>query len=116
LVCFISGLVPRINNLVVCWLLFLDLAQTAFSSHFAFGALVSSWRDPGVFVQLPWSSCSIPVLTGLSEKVPLAERLFLQPCSLGQCPDILCLVRLFPPRVPDLLSMLKLVGQADLRS
>ncbi|KAF8182834.1 hypothetical protein K438DRAFT_1975475 [Mycena galopus ATCC 62051] len=50
---------------LVCWLLFLDLAQTAFSSHFAFEALVSRWGDPAVFVQLPWSSCSIPVLTGL---------------------------------------------------
>ncbi|KAF8152777.1 hypothetical protein K438DRAFT_1623224, partial [Mycena galopus ATCC 62051] len=51
--------------LIVCWLLFLDLAQTAFSSHFAFEALASRWGDPAVFVQLPWSSCSIPVLTGL---------------------------------------------------
>ncbi|KAF8152802.1 hypothetical protein K438DRAFT_1987814 [Mycena galopus ATCC 62051] len=50
---------------LVCWLLFLDLAQTAFTSHFAFEALASRWGDPAVFVQLPWSSCSIPVLTGL---------------------------------------------------
>ncbi|KAJ7649047.1 hypothetical protein DFH06DRAFT_1208866 [Mycena polygramma] len=50
---------------LVYWLFFLDLAQTAFTSHFAFGILVTGWGDPNVFAHLPWSSCSIPVLAGL---------------------------------------------------
>ncbi|KAJ7788517.1 hypothetical protein B0H14DRAFT_3892409 [Mycena olivaceomarginata] len=50
---------------LVYWLFFLDLAQTALTTHFAFGILVSGWGDPVVFAQLPWSSCSVPVLAGL---------------------------------------------------
>ncbi|KAJ6592590.1 hypothetical protein B0H19DRAFT_1245447 [Mycena capillaripes] len=49
---------------LVYWLLLLDLAQTAFTSHFAFGILVSGWGNPEVFSQLPWSSCSVSVLAG----------------------------------------------------
>ncbi|KAF7348889.1 hypothetical protein MVEN_01409100 [Mycena venus] len=49
---------------LVYWLLFLDLTQTALASHFAFCILVSGWGNPLVFIQLPWSSCTVPVLAG----------------------------------------------------
>ncbi|KAJ7623849.1 hypothetical protein DFH06DRAFT_1305270 [Mycena polygramma] len=49
----------------VYWLFFLDLAQTAFTSHFAFGLLVTSWGDPAVFAKLPWSQCTVPIMAGL---------------------------------------------------
>ncbi|KAF7328353.1 hypothetical protein MVEN_02550800 [Mycena venus] len=33
-----------------------DLLQTAFSSHFSFAVLVTSWGNPAVFAKLPWTS------------------------------------------------------------
>ncbi|KAF7324501.1 hypothetical protein MKEN_00490800 [Mycena kentingensis (nom. inval.)] len=44
----------------------LELGQTAVTSHFAYSTLVTSWGDPTIFVQLPWSSLAPPIFTGIT--------------------------------------------------
>ncbi|KAF7303059.1 hypothetical protein MKEN_01269400 [Mycena kentingensis (nom. inval.)] len=50
---------------LVYTLFLLEVGQTATTSHFAYDTLVSSWGDPRVFENLPWSSLAIPIFTGI---------------------------------------------------
>ncbi|KAJ6626601.1 hypothetical protein B0H10DRAFT_1997836 [Mycena sp. CBHHK59/15] len=43
----------------------LDLLQTALSSHFAYGMLVTNWGNPAILPNPPWTNAAIPVITGL---------------------------------------------------
>ncbi|KAJ7649050.1 hypothetical protein DFH06DRAFT_1208873 [Mycena polygramma] len=80
---------------LVYWLLFLDLAQTAFSSHFAFATLANGWGDPTVFTLLPWSSCSIPVLAGLisvSVQLFFSWRIYILEGDKNRCFLAICVI------------------------
>ncbi|KAJ7279664.1 hypothetical protein C8J57DRAFT_1303904 [Mycena rebaudengoi] len=43
----------------------LDVLQTALSSHFVFGVLVTGWGNPDALAKLPWTNAAIPVITAL---------------------------------------------------
>jgi len=43
----------------------IDVVQTALSSHFAFGILVSGWGNPEVLVKTPWSSIVLPLSSAI---------------------------------------------------
>ena len=46
-------------------LLVLDIVQTIFSTHWVWRILVLGWGDTSVLSQLPWSSITIPILSGI---------------------------------------------------
>lgn len=52
-------------RLLVYGLLVLDIVQTIFSTHWVWRILVLGWGDTSVLSQLPWSSITIPILSGI---------------------------------------------------
>ncbi|KAJ7156523.1 hypothetical protein C8R43DRAFT_1234758 [Mycena crocata] len=69
---------------------FLDVVQTAISTHFAYAMLVEGWGNPSVLTDLPWSSTAIPIFTGLisaSVQIFFAWRIYslkgTNPYALG---------------------------------
>ncbi|KAJ7114674.1 hypothetical protein C8R43DRAFT_1039185 [Mycena crocata] len=45
---------------------FLEILQTAITSHFAYSLLVTGWGNPDAFVHLAWSSLATPIFTGIT--------------------------------------------------
>jgi hypothetical protein len=57
------------NRNIVYVVFALDILQTVFATHCAWGMLVHGWGDPNILIHPPWSSFTFPIMTGISEFV-----------------------------------------------